>query len=272
MSRRHLLLLLGGLSLSKAALGTEAVSAQRATATPSIAGRPEVSRKTELLGRSAGGRALTMAQIGSGHTHVLIMGGQHGAPEANTVVLVDSLLDAFLTHSADVPRGLALDILTVANPDGLASGSRQFLSGVDPNRNWDTADWQTDAYDSLGRFEPGLGGPTPMSERETLALAAWVARRRPALVINYHSAGGLVTTRQPGTAADLTSLYADASGYPYYGPDDEPFAYPITGAMDGWLALLGIPDIFVELSTSEDAEYDENAAGLSAVLSALASA
>ena len=40
-------------------------------------------------------------------------------------------------------------------------GSRQYLSGVDPNRNWPSSDWETDAYDSLGRYYYGLGGPGP---------------------------------------------------------------------------------------------------------------
>jgi hypothetical protein len=284
VSRRDLLLLIGGLSLARLGLGAEVAQAQvvpspehairprAATSTLIDSGSPDAGPRTEVLGKSRGGQPLTLFQFGTGHKHVLILGGQHGAPEANTVVLTDALLDAFSDHHLDVPKGITVDILAVANPDGLLTDSRQFLSGVDPNRNWDEADWQTDAYDSLGRFFNGLGGPAPMSEPETRELAAWIAKRQPALVINYHSAGGLVSTRQPGIADDLSSLYADAGRYPYYGPDEEPFSYPITGAMDGWLAAHGIPDIFVELSTPYDAEYDDNAAGLTAVLGALASA
>ena len=42
--------------------------------------------------------------------------------------------------------------MPVANPDGLADGSRQFLSGVDPNRNWGGSDWRSDAFDSNAVF------------------------------------------------------------------------------------------------------------------------
>ena len=40
--------------------------------------------------------------------------------------------------------------------------------------------------------------------------------------------------------------------------------------MDGWLAARRIADLFVELSTTEDADIDENLAGLTAVLARLA--
>ncbi len=276
-------MLVGGLGLSRLSLGTDVAIAEAAPrpqpvparlAAPTLVrgGQPGAGPRTEQIGRSRGGQPLTIFQIGTGRQHILILGGQHGAPEANSVVLTDAILDTFTAHPGAVPKSITLDILTLANPDGLLAGSRQYLSGVDPNRNWDEADWQPDAYDSLGRFGEGLGGPAPMSEPETRLLAAWIMKRRPALVINYHSAGGLVSTRQPGLADDLSSLYADAGAYPYYGPDDDAFWYPITGAMDGWLAARQIPDIFVELSTPYDAEVDDNLAGLTAVLAAMASA
>ena len=82
--------------------------------------------------------------------------------------------------------------MPVANPDGLAAGSRQFPSGVDPNRNWGGGDWRADAYDSNAVFRVGLGGSEPFSEPETRALADWVLANRPALVVNYHSAGGFM--------------------------------------------------------------------------------
>ena len=70
--------------------------------------------------------------LGDGPRRVLIIGGQHGGPEANTVELVGGLLDYFDSNPDQIPKGIELDILPVANPDGLAAGSRQFASGVDP--------------------------------------------------------------------------------------------------------------------------------------------
>jgi len=246
-----------------------ASSGLRAGPGPILGPRDAIPRG-EVFGRSRGGQPLKMFQIGTGRRIVLLMGGQHGTPEANSVDLADELLHYFLVHPDQVPRNVTLEILSVTNPDGYLAGSRQYLTGVDPNRNWDSGNWDTDAYDSLGHFRPGLGGPEPMSEPETRALASWIVKRRPSLVINYHSAGGLVSTGQEGISDALAGLYAEAGDYPYYSPYDDAWWYPITGAMDGWLARMNIPDIFVELSHPDTPEFDDNLAGLTAVLGALA--
>jgi len=68
------------------------------------------------------------------------------------------------------------------------------------NRNWGGGDWRADAFDSNAQFRPGLGGFEPFSEIETRALADWVLAVRPALVINYHSAGGFM----PGILNSMT--------------------------------------------------------------------
>ena len=260
ISRRRLLAA-GGLALSLLATGAESARAQA---------RPSGVRRT-AIGRTQGGRAIAVYHLGGDRRRVLVIGGQHGWPEANAVTLAEAILDHFAYHEADIPNGVGLDIITVANPDGFVAGSRQYLSGVDPNRNWASDDWEPDAYDSLGQFWYGLGGPAPMSEPETRLLASWISRHHPVLVVNYHSAGGFVSTGQDGVSWDLATLYAEASGYPCYGSDQAPFGYPITGAMDGWLAERRIADIFVELSTLEDPEVDENLAGLTAVLARVAS-
>jgi hypothetical protein len=230
---------------------------------------PAGDRRATTIGRSQGGHPINVTQLGGDRRRVLVLGGQHGSPEANAVDLANAVLAHFAEREAELPKGVGLDVITIANPDGFIAGSRQFQSGIDPNRNWASGDWEPDAYDSLGRFTHGLGGPVPMSEPETRQLASWIARRRPAVVVNYHSAGGFVSTGQDGRSWELASTYATASGYPCYGPDRQPFGYRITGAMDGWLAGRGIADIFVELTTLDDAEIEENLAGLSAVLARL---
>src|SRR5437879_2048988 len=114
---------------------------------------------------------------------------------------VNGLLEYFAANPSAVPRGIELDVVPVANPDGLASGSRQFSSGVDPNRNWGGSDWRSDAFDSNAAFRVGLGGPEPFSEPETQALADWILANRPALVVNYHSAGGFMFGARGGLAS-----------------------------------------------------------------------
>jgi Zinc carboxypeptidase len=233
---------------------------------------------TFSIGTSQGGAPLTVYQLGSGPRRVLILGGQHGGPERNTVELVESMLDYFTTNPEELPVGLELDILTVANPDGLATGRRQFLSGVDPNRNWGGGDWRADAFDSNALFRVGLGGPEPFSEQETRALADWVLAVRPALVINYHSAGGFMFGPRDGFPGELATMYADLSGYAWPGGGGPGggtrslLGYSASGSMNVWLRESGIPAILVELSTPWYPEVERNLTAVKAVLRQLAPA
>lgn len=227
------------------------------------------------IGFSQGGLPLVVHHLGSGGTRLLLLGGQHGGPEANTVQLVSLLGSHFIRYPEELPARLGLDILEMANPDGLTIGSRQFLSGVDPNRNWDGADWQSDAWDSNGRFRVGLGGPTPFSEQETRALRDWIQDNPPVLVINYHSAGGFMFGGRTALGNELAEAYSEASGY--YRPASggggsgpRVLGYRATGTMNGWLGQLGVPSLFIELTSPYAPEFERNLAGVRAVLARLA--
>jgi len=227
------------------------------------------------IGTSQNGVPLTLYELGSGAKHVLVVGGQHGGPEANTVELAGALLDYFDNNPAEVPSNVELDILPIANPDGLAAGSRQFASGVDPNRNWGGSDWSSDGFDSNAVFRSGLGGPEPFSEPETQALANWVLAHQPAFVVDYHSAGGFMFGGRDGIAGDLSTIYADASGYAWPQPgvngQRSPLPYQATGSMNVWLRGVGIPSVLVELTTPRSVEIERNLAAVKAVLAELAS-
>jgi Zinc carboxypeptidase len=223
--------------------------------------------RTSTIGTSQEGVPLVLYALGTGAKHVLILGGQHGGPEANTVELAGDLLDYFVANPDDVPRDVELDVLPIANPDGLAVGSRQFSSGVDPNRNWGSDDWQADAYDSNAVFRVGLGGPEPFSEQETRALGAWVLAIKPVFIVNYHSAGGFMFGAREGVAGDYSMAYAEASGYTWPAPGGtSPLPYSTSGSMNVWLRQVGVPSILVELSTPRSTEIERNLAGLQAVL------
>ena len=136
--------------------------------------------------------------------------------------------------------------------------------------------WRADAYDSNARFGVGLGGSEPFSEQETRALADWVLAVRPALVVNYHSAGGFMFGPRDGAPGDLAATYAQESGYNWPGGagagagQRSPLGYSASGSMNVWLRENGIPAILVELSTPFYPEVDRNLAALKAVLRQLA--
>ncbi len=220
-----------------------------------------------VIGFSQRGEPMVVYHLGDGPVRVLVLGGQHGGPERNTAELAQTLLEYFAQLPEELPPGISLDIMPVANPDGVARGSRQYLSGVDPNRNWDTADWQADAYDGAGRLRPGLGGPAPMSEPETRAMAAWFLAVRPEVVVQYHSQGAFVV----GTP-ELAEAYSAASGYyrPVPGRTGSVLGYRATGTLGRWLAERGIGSVLVELSNHRDTEFARNLAGLRALLRVVA--
>lgn len=240
--------------------------------------RPASAAAAELaqtvIGFSQGGLPLVIYHLGAGPTRLFVLGGQHGGPEANTIELAGSVLRHFAERPAELPDGVGLDVLVVTNPDGAQVGSRQFLSGVDPNRNWAGADWQPDASDSNGQFRVGLGGPVPFSEQETRALGDWALAERPALIVNYHSAGGFMFGGGSGLAGELAAAYAEASGY-YRPTPSAPggsrlLPYRATGSMGIWQRDQGLAGLFIELTTPYGAEFSRNLAGLRAVLARLA--
>jgi hypothetical protein len=224
------------------------------------------------IGLTQGGEPLVIHHLSEGATRVLLLGGQHGGPEANTIRLVRMLMAHFAASPGLLPTGIGLDVMPIANPDGALAGIRQYLSGVDPNRNWGGPDWSSDATDSNGVFRRGLGGPEPFSEQETQALAAWLLQTRPGLVINYHSAGGFMFGGRDGLGLELAQAYSQASGYwrPTPGAGGgSPLSYRATGSMNVWMREIGIPGLFIELTTPSDPEFGRNLAGLSAVLGRL---
>jgi Zinc carboxypeptidase len=236
--------------------------------------RPALAEpQASSIGLSQGGVPLMLYSLAEGPKRVLILGGQHGGPEANTVELVGGLLDYFDANPQEIPPRIELDVLPAANPDGLADGSRQFLSGVDPNRNWGGNDWRSDAFDSNALFRVGLGGPQPFSEQETRALADWVLANRPSFIVNYHSAGGFMFGSRDGPAGELATAYAEASGYswpaPGVGGQRSPLRYAASGSMNVWLRELGVPAILVELTSPRSTEIERNLAGLKAALEML---
>jgi predicted deacylase len=239
----------------------------------------------EVIGRSTDGWPIEAYRFGDGDVHVALIGGIHGGYEWNSALLAYQMIDYFTGHPGRIPASLSLTVVPVANPDGLGAvlghtgpfapaeigvvprDTRFNGNGVDLNRNWD-CDWTP-----TGRWGVRVvsGGAAPFSEIETRILRDLITTEPMDAVIFWHSS---VPGVYPGgcggptpAARTLAETYAAAAGYPQY----ESFsAYQITGDASNWLASQGIPAIIVELTNHWDTDWEQNLAGVWAVLGSLA--
>lgn len=235
------------------------------------------------LGTSTLGHPIQSYRFGTGWQRVIFVGGIHGGYERNTVELAWQIIDHFSAEPSLVPKSVTLEIIPVANPDGLAKvvGSAERVAasqrtalvdpylgrvngnGVDLNRNWD-CNWIPMAAGPRGRIS---GGSKPMSEVETRLLADYLSASSVVAVVFWHSsANGVYAGGCEGdfpAANGLAHIYADASGYPFRPSFS---AYPINGDVTNWLSLQHIPAITIELRTQSSPEFDQNLGGLLAVL------
>lgn len=235
----------------------------------------------QIIGYSALGHPLEVHRFGAGPDHIVFIGGIHGGYEWNTVLLAYAVIDYLAAHPAAIPPNVTVEVIPAANPDGVvkvvgrpgrftvaeiaadARPGRFNGNAVDLNRNWDCR-WAPVGL--WGKTEVS-GGGSPHSEPETQALIAFLRDPQVKAAIFWHSAvpgvfaGGCEATFEPGVA--LAQVYAAASGYPYQPAFT---SYTVTGDSVDWLAAHGLPAIEVELRTHDALEWEQNLAGVLAVL------
>jgi len=235
----------------------------------------------QIIGYSALGHPLEVYRFGGGATRIVFIGGIHGGYEWNTVLLAYAVIDYFAAHPASIPPHVTVEIIPAANPDGVievvghpgrftedevAADTRPGRfngNGVDLNRNWDCR-WAPIGL--WGKTEVS-GGAAPHSEPETQALVAFLSNQPAQAVIFWHSAvpgvfaGGCEESFAASVA--LAQAYATASGYPFQTAFT---SYTVTGDSVDWLAAQGQPAIEVELRTHDALEWEQNLAGVLAVL------
>ncbi len=240
-----------------------------------------------LVGRSTVCRLpIVSYRLGEGPTPLVLVGGIHGGYEWNSIKLVEAVRDYLLENPDLIPPSLTVHLIPNANPDGLyavTGAARSFdppqdfaetipgrFNGrqVDLNRNWDCL-WQPEAVWGNQAVNPG---EAPFSERETQALRDYFMALDPAAVLFWHSAAvGVYASGCPQidpASQRLADLYGAASGYNVY---DDFAGYAVHGDAGSWLAAQDIPAITVELTTHGALDWEQNLAGLQALMQALAS-
>ncbi len=237
------------------------------------------------LGTSVEGRDIIAYHFGVGSREVIFVGGIHGGYSWNTALVAYELIDYLESTPTAIPENVRVTVIPVLNPDGLA----KVTSKTGPFTSTDVTG--TDAVKVSGRFNANTvdlnrnfdcdcqaqgtwqnrtvsGGSAAFSEPESMAMRAYIEEAEPdAVVVWYSAAGGIYASNchngvLPETAT-LTSLYAQASGYPAYQSFDY---YTLTGDMVNWLAKEGMPGISVLLTNHTDSEWSKNKAGIDAVL------
>ncbi len=207
-------------------------------------------RATSVIGYSVNGRPITAYYYGSGPTTILFTGGMHGSEPSGKYIMQDwaNYLDS---NAYKIPAGRQVVIVPAVNPDGLATLSRYNVHNVNIDRNFASANWQTDIDTSSG-IVAGGGGATPMSEPETRALASLTTSLQPRLEVSFHASGRLVGANEFGDSIAIGNLYAGSVGYTsMIGHAEETMGYSITGEYEQWAGeQYGTPAILIELPTS----------------------
>ncbi len=224
-----------------------------------------------ILGTSVNGTPIVAHHFGDGNTELLLVGGVHGGYSPNTSALANEFVTYFETNPDVIPENVMVTIIPTLNPDGAnlsGAGGRFNANDVDLNRNFD-CEW---AATGMWREQEVSGGSAPFSEPEAAALRDYVTTYDPTAAIVWFSAEGVVypaaCETEPSTAAiALANTFANAASYSVELEFD---AYRITGDMVNWMAAQDITAISVLLSDHESSEWEENLAGLTAVLNAYA--
>jgi len=214
---------------------------------------------TFSIGTSVNGRAITAYKIGSGSSMILFVGTMHGN-EQNSGNLLDKWLDELEANVDTVPAGRSVVIVPRINPDGAAANTRTNANGIDLNRNFSSASWKSVVTEPDGTVGPA-GGPSPLSEPESQALANYVQAQRPRLTVDYHSHAGIVQGNDAGDADALALQYATRSGYSLISSGDSGsvFDYDTTGSFEDWAAENpGLPEFIVELTSATNDEFTKN--------------
>ncbi len=167
---------------------------------------------------------------------LLIVAGIHGEEPETTVSLSRAARSIPLS---ELHPGVGW--ILCANPDGITSGTRGNLNGVDLNRNFPTQNWQAEPVSCRWHADedikiPISTGSAPASESETQSLIELISLAKPSRILALH--GPLACIDDPDTSP-LGRWIAEKSKLPLVSE----IGYPTPGSLGTWGAEHGIPVI-----------------------------
>jgi murein peptide amidase A len=172
---------------------------------------------------------------------VLLIGGIHG-DEFSSVSVVFKWMEILNRHHSGL---FHWRFVPAANPDGLLKekSQRQNYNGVDLNRNFPSADWESQAHtywvDVAQRNPRRHPGPAQASELETQWLVKQIEMFRPDVIVSMHAPFHLVDYDGPPSGPEkLGGLYLRELG-----------VYP--GSLGNYAGIgLNLPVVTVELKSA----------------------
>jgi serine/threonine-protein kinase len=234
---------------------------------------PDLGPETITIGQSVRGAPLEAVRLGAGEKSIVLIGGLHAGAVPGSVSLAQQTIRYFQENLPLLPNGVTLYVISSANPDspnapGELAG-RLNANGVDLNRNWDCR-WTENAK-WRGNVIPGSGGAAPFSEPETQALRDFIVGVDAQAVVFWEAraTNGLAS---PGSCAStplvsgrLAQVYGNAARYEVADFEDMT-NQELNGDGTNWLDSQNIPAISVLLPDYSDIDWNDNLAGISAVL------
>ncbi|MEZ4514331.1 MAG: protein kinase [Chloroflexota bacterium] len=264
-------------------LPTVAPTVPAATDTPAPTATPTASPtalpispfgpETIVLAQSPGGTPIEVVRFGNGPKKLLFVGGIHAGYAPSTASLANQLITYLEENPQEVPANATVYIVPMLNPDSdIAFGEiegRLNDNGVDLNRNWD-CQWKQDA-NVLGVLVRGSGGTAPFSEPEVQGLMAFIVEQQPAAVVFWaaRASRGLTSpgscSTQTAVSGTLAQTYGNAANYEI-GDFEQLFNQILNGDATNWLDQEGIPAISVLIKDYSRVDWDDNLAGIRAVI------
>jgi protein MpaA len=221
---------------------------------------PAFGPQTKQLGKSVLGLPIVGHYFGSTGPKTLIFAAIHG-DEANTAFVANQLVE-HLTKNADAYYGRRVAIMPVANPDGLARGTRTNAREIDLNRNFPAKNF---AVGKKGRY---FGGEEPASEPESQLLIQLIDEWLPDRIITLHSiTRGKHGNNYDGPAEQLAETMSFHNQYAVL----RSIGYPTPGSFGSWAGVdRKLPTITLEVpgDASGATAWRENREALLAVIQA----
>jgi protein MpaA len=187
----------------------------------------------QIVGRSVQNRPLESIVLGQGYDVTFVLAAIHGNEPAG--VPLAERLATYLQEHPELLHGRQVIILPVANPDGVARGTRFNANNVDLNRNFASANRQNTAQ----------YGHTALSEPEARAIHQLIRAFSPDRIVSIHQP--LTCIDYDGPAAALASHIAQHCDLPIHRLGAQP------GSLGSYAGLtLHIPIITLELPANAD--------------------